>query len=133
MRIKLSSILVDDQEKALAFYTDVLGFIKKADVPVGDCRWITVVSPDEPEGTELVLEPNANPVGKTFQTGLREQGIPLTAFLVADVQAEFARLKAAGVVFTTEPTEAGPVTIAVFDDTCGNLIQIFQYSDTDPN
>ena len=128
MQIKLSSLLVDDQDKALAFYTEKLGFIPKTDVPVGDFRWITVVSPDDPDGTELVLEPNANPVGKTYQTGLRKQGIPQTAFLVDDIQAEFARLSDLGVTFTLEPTEAGPVTIALLDDTCGNLVQIFQYS-----
>jgi len=126
MRIKLNSILVDDQDKALAFYTDVLGFVKKHDMPAGGFRWITVVAPDGHDDVELVLEPNANPVGKTYQEGLFEQGIPATAFEVDDVHAEHERLRARGVVFTMEPTKAGPVTIAIFADTCGNLIQIYQ-------
>jgi len=126
LKISLSSLLVDDQARALAFYTDVLGFVKKTDFPVGEFRWLTVVSPAAPEGVELVLEPNANPAAKAFQAAMFNEGIPLTAFEVDDIQAEFARLKAAGVVFKTEPTSAGPVTIAVFEDTCGNLIQIYQ-------
>ena len=126
MRIAFTSILVDDQDKALAFYTDMLGFLPKTDFPVGDFRWITVVSPDAPDGTELVLEPNVNPAALAFQTAMHEQGIPLTAFQVDDVKEEYTRLREKGVVFTQEPTEAGPVTIALFEDTCGNLIQIFQ-------
>ena len=126
MRIKLTSIMVDDQTRALAFYTGVLGFKKKHEFPVGEYRWITVVSPEGPDELELVLEPNANPAGKAFQTAMFEQKIPLTAFEVSDIAAEHARLKAQGVVFTQEPTPAGPVTIAVFSDTCGNLIQLYQ-------
>jgi glyoxylase I family protein len=126
MKIALNSIMVDDQSKALAFYTDVLGFAKQHDIPVGEYRWITVVSPEHPDGAALSLEPNANPAGKTFQEALFAQGIPATAFEVADVDAEFSRLKARGVVFTREPTQAGPVKIAAFADTCGNLIQIYQ-------
>jgi catechol 2,3-dioxygenase-like lactoylglutathione lyase family enzyme len=126
VRIAFTSILVDDQDRALAFYTDMLGFLPKTDFPVGDFRWITVVSPDAPDGTELVLEPNVNPAALAFQTAMHEQGIPLTAFQVDDIAGEYARLREKGVVFTQEPTEAGPVTIALFDDTCGNLIQIFQ-------
>jgi catechol 2,3-dioxygenase-like lactoylglutathione lyase family enzyme len=126
VRIAFTSILVDDQDRALAFYTDMLGFLPKTDFPVGDFRWITVVSPDAPDGTELVLEPSVNPAALAFQTAMHEQGIPLTAFQVDDIAGEYARLREKGVVFTQEPTEAGPVTIALFDDTCGNLIQIFQ-------
>jgi glyoxylase I family protein len=126
MRIKLVSILVDDQDKALRFYTEVLGFKKKTDFPVGEYRWITVVSPEGADDLELVLEPNANPVGKTYQQGLFAQGIPATAFESRDITAECARLKERKVVFTQEPTAMGPVTVAVFSDTCGNLIQIYQ-------
>jgi glyoxylase I family protein len=127
MKIKLNSIMVDDQDKALAFYTDVLGFVTKHDVPVGGgLRWITVTSPEGHDDVELVLEPNANPAGKAFQEALFAQGIPATAFEVDDVRAEHARLRARGVVFAQDPTPAGPVTIAVFADTCGNLIQIYE-------
>lgn len=126
MRITLSSIMVDDQDKALRFYTDVLGFRKKHDIPVGEYRWITLVSPEGHDDVELVLEPNANPAAKVFQKALFDQGIPLTSFESRDVAAEFTRLKNAGVAFTKEPTRAGPVTIAVFSDTCGNLIQMHQ-------
>ncbi len=126
MKIKLAGIIVDDQEKALRFYTEVLGFAKKTDIPAGPYRWLTVVSPDEPEGAELVLEPNANPASKTYQEALLEQGIPLTALEVEDVQAEYERLVAAGVVFKSEPTDVGSTVIAMFEDTCGNLIQIYQ-------
>jgi len=125
MRIKLNSILVDDQSKALSFYTEVLGFIASQDVPVGEFRWLTVRSPEDGE-TELTLEPNANPAAKDYQEALFGQGIPLTAFEVDDVKAEFQRLRAKGVEFTTEPMQAGPVWIAIFSDTCGNLIQIYQ-------
>ena len=126
MRIKLMSIMVDDQEKALRFYTDVLGFKKKHDIPVGEYRWITVTSPDGPSDVELALEPNANPAGKTFQEAMFSQGIPLAAFEVTDIAGEFARLTTKGVAFTRQPAPAGPVTLAVFADTCGNLIQLYQ-------
>lgn len=126
LKIKLTSILVDDQAKALAFYTDVLGFVKKQDFPVGEYRWITVVSPEGRDDLELALEPNANPAAKTYQQALFAQGIPLTAFEVGDIAAEHARLTKAGVAFTGPPTSAGPVTIAIFADTCGNLIQLYQ-------
>jgi catechol 2,3-dioxygenase-like lactoylglutathione lyase family enzyme len=124
MRIVVTSVLVDDQEKALRFYTDVLGFVKKEDVPVGEARWLTVVSPDDPDGTELLLEPDGHPAAGPFKRALVEDGIPFTSFAVADVHAEAERLRARGVRFTQEPLEMGPVTTAVFDDTCGNLIQI---------
>lgn len=126
MRIKLTSVMVEDQDKALTFYTDVLGFKKKHEIPVGEYRWITVVSPEGPGDVELTLEPNANPAAKTFQEAMFAQSIPLAAFEVGDIAAEYARLRAAGVAFTLEPTPMGPVTIAVFSDTCGNLIQIYQ-------
>ena len=126
MRIKLTSLMVDDQDKALRFYTDVLGFKKKHDIPVGEFRWITVTSPEGPNDLELALEPNANPAGKAFQSSMFEQGIPLAAFEGADIAGEFRRLSAHGVAFTKEPTSAGPITLAVFADTCGNLIQIYQ-------
>lgn len=126
MRIKLTSIMVDDQDKALKFYTEVFGFVKKHDIPVGEYRWITVVSPEGPPDVELSLEPNANPVGRTFQEGLFRQGIPAAAFEVAGIEQEYQRLKGLGVVFTQEPKRQGPVTIAVCADTCGNLIQLYQ-------
>jgi glyoxylase I family protein len=126
MRIKLTSLMVDDQAKALRFYTEVLGFQKKHDFPAGEYRWITVVSPEGPADVELALEPNANPAAKTFQQAMFSQQIPLAAFEVSDIAAEHARLKSAGVVFTREPSPAGPVIIAVFSDTCGNLIQLYQ-------
>jgi catechol 2,3-dioxygenase-like lactoylglutathione lyase family enzyme len=126
MRIKLTSIMVDDQEKALRFYTAVLGFNRKLDIPVGEYRWITVVSPEGPDDLQLSLEPNANPAGKTFQESMFAQGIPIAAFEVSDLAAEFARLSAQGVAFTMRPTNNGPVSIAIFADTCGNLIQLYQ-------
>ena len=126
MRIKLTSVMVDDQEKGLRFYTEVLGFKKKHDIPVGEYRWITVTSPEGPGDVELALEPNANPAGKAFQEAMFSQGIPIAAFEVADIAAEFARLTAAGVAFKRPPAQAGPVTLAVFADTCGNLIQLYQ-------
>jgi catechol 2,3-dioxygenase-like lactoylglutathione lyase family enzyme len=126
MQIKLTSIMVDDQDKALRFYTEVLGFRKKHDIPVGEYRWITVTSPEGPDDVELALEPNANPAGKAFQEAMFSQGIPITAFEVADIANEFARLTARGVAFIRQPTQAGPVTIAIFADTCGNLIQLYQ-------
>ena len=124
MRIVVTSVLVDDQAKALKFYTEVLGFVKKADVPLGEARWLTVVSPDDPNGTELVLEPDTHPAVRPFKQALVGDGIPFTSFGVDDVNAEFERLRALGVRFTQEPVDLGPVTTAVFDDTCGNLIQI---------
>ena len=124
-RIKLCSIFVDDQAKALRFYTDVLGFVKSKDIPVGEYRWLTVRSADGGD-TELSLEPNANPAARTYQQALLEQGIPATAFEVDDVKAEYARLRERDVEFTTPPTPAGPVTIAVLLDTCGNRIQLYQ-------
>jgi len=124
MRINLTSVLVDDQAKALRFYTDVLGFVKKTDIPLGEARWLTVVSPEQPEGPELVLEPDGHPAARPFKQALVEDGIPFTSFAVDDVHKEFERLQGLGVRFTQEPVQAGPVTTAVFDDTCGNLIQI---------
>ena len=124
MRINLASVLVDDQEKALRFYTEVLGFVKKTDVPLGEHSWLTVVSPEEPDGTELLLEPLGHPAARTYRDALVQDGIPLAQFAVDDVQAEYERLRALGVRFTQEPLEMGPVTTAVLDDTCGNLIQI---------
>ncbi|GAB2656887.1 VOC family protein [Prescottella soli] len=124
MRINLTSVHVDDQDKALAFYTDVLGFVKKTEVPLGQHKWLTVVSPENPDGTELVLEPDEHPAAQAYKQGLVADGIPCTSFAVDDVHAEYERLKALGVVFTQEPLAMGPVTTAVFDDTCGNLIQI---------
>jgi catechol 2,3-dioxygenase-like lactoylglutathione lyase family enzyme len=128
MRINITSVLVDDQEKALTFYTDVLGFVKKNDIPLGDARWITVVSPEDPDGTELLLEPDRQPAAGPFKRALVEDGIPFTSFAVDDVQAEFERLRAMGVQFTQEPLAMGPVTTAVLDDTCGNLIQIASHN-----
>jgi glyoxylase I family protein len=128
MRIKLTSIMVDDQDKALRFYTEVLGFVKKHDIPLGEYKWLTVVSPEGPTDLELLLEPNANPAGKTFQKAMFEQGIPIAMFEVSDIRGEYERLRGLGVAFRTPPTPAGPVTIAVFQDTCGNLIQLVQPS-----
>jgi catechol 2,3-dioxygenase-like lactoylglutathione lyase family enzyme len=124
MKINLTSVLVDDQDKALRFYTDVLGFTKKTEIPLGAHRWLTVVSPDDPDGVELVLEPDEHPAAKPFKDALTEDGIPFTSFAVEDVQSEYERLIALGVRFTQEPVNHGPVTTAVLDDTCGNLIQI---------
>lgn len=124
MRITLTSVLVDDQEKAEKFYTDVLGFVKKHDVPVGTGRWLTVVSPEDPEGAELLLEPGGHPAVGPFKEALVADGIPFTQFTVDDVQAEYERLSSLGVRFTQDPAWMGEVTTAVFDDTCGNLIQI---------
>jgi catechol 2,3-dioxygenase-like lactoylglutathione lyase family enzyme len=127
MRINLTSVLVDDQDKALRFYTEVLGFEKKTEVPLGEHRWLTVVSPDDPDGTELVLEPDAHPAAGPFKSALVEDGIPFTSFAVEDVHSEYERLSSLGVRFTQEPLAMGPVTTAVLDDTCGNLIQIAQH------
>ncbi|MEU6242970.1 VOC family protein [Streptomyces sp. NPDC047024] len=128
MRINLASVFVDDQDKALRFYTEVLGFVKKADVPVGEYRWLTVVSPEQPDGTELMLEPDAHPAAKAYTSALVQDGIPATSFAVDDVRVEVERLRGLGVRFTQEPTDMGPVVIAVLDDTCGNLIQIAEYT-----
>jgi catechol 2,3-dioxygenase-like lactoylglutathione lyase family enzyme len=124
MRIELTSIFVTDQRAALAFYTDVLGFTKHRDVPLGDDAWLTVVSPESPDGPELLLEPASHPAVKAFRDALVEDGIPLAQFAVDDVEAEYDRLTKHGVTFTQRPTDVGEVIIAVFDDTCGNLIQI---------
>jgi catechol 2,3-dioxygenase-like lactoylglutathione lyase family enzyme len=115
---------VDDQEKALRFYTDVLGFVKKTDIPLGEARWLTVVAPDQPKGPELLLEPDSHPAAKPFKAAMVADGIPATSFAADDVHAEFQRLRGLGVRFTQEPVDMGAVTTAVFDDTCGNLIQI---------
>ncbi|MEV5545896.1 VOC family protein [Streptomyces sp. NPDC052309] len=124
MKIHLTSVFVNDQAKALRFYTDVLGFVKKHDVPLGADRWLTVVSPEDPDGTELLLEPSGHPAVQPYRTALVRDGIPAASFAVDDVRAEFDRLRGLGVRFTQEPVETGSVTTAVLDDTCGNLIQI---------
>ena len=126
MKIRHTNIFVNDQDQALKFYTNVLGFIKKEDVPVGKFKWLTVVSPTSPNGVELLLEPNINPVALTYQQGLFDQGIPAAAFGVADIQAEYQRLKSLKVSFTIPPTKIEDATIAVLNDTCGNLVQIRQ-------
>ena len=126
MRINLVSVLVDDQEKALKFYTEALGFQKKADIPVGEYRWLTVTSPDGAEGVELVLEPMGYPFARTYQKALYDAGIPFTAFLTNDIQDEFKRLKERGVVFRGEPESMGPIIAVMFEDTCGNLIHLVQ-------
>ncbi len=126
MEIIVTSIFVQDQDKALEFYSETLGFVKKQDVPVGEFRWITLVSPDDQDGTELLLEPNEHPAAKEYQKKIFTEGIPATMFGIKDVHKEYKRLMKQGVKFTMEPTEMGEVTIAVFDDTCGNLIQIAQ-------
>ena len=124
MRINLSSVLVDDQDKALLFYTEVLGFVKKTDFPMGEFRWLTVVSREDRDGVELVLEPDAHPAAKAFKAALVKDGIPFTSFAVQDVHREVMRLAELGVTITQQPMDMGPVTTAVIDDTCGNLIQI---------
>jgi predicted enzyme related to lactoylglutathione lyase len=129
LKIKLSSVMVDDQEKALKFYTEVLGFVKKTDIPKGEpggARWLTVVSSEEPDGTQLLLEPMGFAPAKTFQEALRKAGIPLTQFAVADVQKAYERMTKLGVVFRGAPTKMGPATLAMFDDTCGNFIQLIE-------
>jgi predicted enzyme related to lactoylglutathione lyase len=126
MRIKLTSIMVDDQTKALKFYTEVLGFQKKHEIPMGEFRWLTVTSPEGPDDLELSLEPNANPAGRTFQEEMFAQGIPVAAFEAVNMAKEFAKLKGLGVVFKGEPVKMGPVWIAICSDTCGNLIQLYQ-------
>lgn len=124
MKIVVTSVLVDDQEKALHFYRDILGFLPKLDIPMGQHRWLTLVSPDDPEGVQLLLEPDEHPAAKPFKAALIEDGIPFTSFGVENVAAEHERLVGLGVTFTQPPRAVGPVTTAVFDDTCGNLIQI---------
>ena len=126
MRIHLTSVFVDDQAKALRFYTEVLGFVEKVDVPVGEYRWLTVVAPDDPDGPQLLLEPNAHRAVPPYQQALMADGIPATSFAVDDVRAEFERLRELGVGFTQDPVDAGPVVTAILNDTCGNLIQITQ-------
>ncbi|WP_062104396.1 VOC family protein [Bacillus niameyensis] len=126
MKITVTSIFVQDQDKALKFYSETLGFVKKHDVPAGEFRWITLVSPEDQEGTELLLEPNNHPAAKEYQKNIFADGIPATMFAVADVRKEYERLLKQGVKFTMEPTKMGEMTLAVFDDTCGNLIQIIQ-------
>ena len=126
MRIRHTSIFVDDQEQALRFYTDKLGFEKRFDIPLGEARWLTVVAPEDPDGPEIVLEPSSHPAVGPFKTALVEDGIPMNMFTVDDIEAEVARLKGLGVVFTQEPLDVGTVITAVFDDTCGNLLQLAQ-------
>ena len=128
MKIKLTSVSIDDYDKALKFYTEILGFLKKRDIPLGGgARWITVVSAEDPDGTELLLEPNADyPAMRALKESLVKDGIPFTAFQVDEIQREYARLKKLGVEFTMEPTNMGMTTMAVFNDTCGNLIQLYQ-------
>jgi catechol 2,3-dioxygenase-like lactoylglutathione lyase family enzyme len=131
MRIKLTSVSIDDYDKALKFYTEVMGFLPKRDIPLGDgARWITVVSPEDPDGTELLLEPNAEyPAMKALKESLVKDGMPFTAFEVRDIQAEYERMKNLGVEFTMEPTNMGTTTAAILNDTCGNLIQIYQMTE----
>jgi predicted enzyme related to lactoylglutathione lyase len=126
VKIQLASVMVEDQERALRFYTEVLGFVKKRDLPMGAARWLTVVSPEGPDDVELLLEPAGFPPSQAYQKALFEAGIPLASFAVGDIQKEHERMKKLGVAFSMEPTKAGPVTVAVFDDTCGNRIQISQ-------
>lgn len=130
MKISLTSVSVGDQKAALAFYTEKLGFVKKADIPMGEVSWLTVVSPESPDGPELALEPNAGyPAMTALKEALFKDGIPFTAFEVDDIDAEHERLRSLGVQFTREPVESSGVRYAVFDDTCGNLIQIYQQTD----
>lgn len=126
IRITVTSVFVDDQEKALKFYTEVLGFVKKIDIPAGEARWLTVVSPEQEGGVELLLEPNDNPAAQAYQEAIYKQGIPATTFATDDMQKEYERMKALGVAFTMEPTKMDAVTVAIFDDTCGNLIGLHQ-------
>jgi catechol 2,3-dioxygenase-like lactoylglutathione lyase family enzyme len=126
LTINVTSVYVDDQAKALDFYTGALGFVKKTDVPAGNARWLTVVSPAHPDGVELLLEPTGHPAARVYKEALVADGIPFTQFAVEDAHAEYERLSAAGVEFVQKPTDLGPVVTAVFDDTCGNLIQIAQ-------
>lgn len=126
MKIALTSLFVDDQRSALAFYTDVLGFAKRHDIPLGNDFWLTVVSPEAPDGPELLLEPSGHPAVKPYRDALAEDGIPLAQFAVENLEAEYARLTGRGVVFTQPPTDIGAAVVAVFDDTCGNLIQLIE-------
>jgi catechol 2,3-dioxygenase-like lactoylglutathione lyase family enzyme len=126
MKIVVTSVLVDDQDRALDFYTKMLGFVKKNDIPMGDARWLTVVAPGDENGVELLLEPDSHPAARPFKRALVNDGIPFTSFAVDDIRKEYERLRSAGVHFTQPPVEMGPVTTAVLDDTCGNLIQIVQ-------
>lgn len=128
MRINLSSVMVDDQDKALKFYTEVLGFVKKTDMPIGEYRWLTVTSPDGPDGVELVLEPMGFAPARDYQKALYNAGIPLTAFLSNDIQGEYKKLKRRGVIFRSEPQVMGSITSVLFEDTCGNLINLVQPS-----
>lgn len=126
MKLKLTSVFVQDQAAALRFYTEILGFVKKADLPLGEARWLTVVSPEGPEDLELLLEPLGHPAAPTFQAAMFEAGIPLAAFATEDIQRDYERLAGQGVTFRMPPIEAGPATVAVFEDTCGNLLQLYQ-------
>jgi catechol 2,3-dioxygenase-like lactoylglutathione lyase family enzyme len=126
MKIQLTSVFVNNQDGALKFYTEILGFIKKRDFPVGEYKWLTVVSPDGPDDIELLLEPNNNPAAESYQKAIYGQGIPATGFAVDDIQKEYDRLSALGAAFKSKPTKAGSVTMAVLDDTCGNYIMIYQ-------
>jgi catechol 2,3-dioxygenase-like lactoylglutathione lyase family enzyme len=126
MRINLSSVMVKDQDKALKFYTEILGFIKKTDMAIGEYRWLTVTSPDGPEGVELVLEPMGFPPAREYQKALYDAGIPIIAFLSADIQAEYQKLKQRGVIFRSEPQTMGAISSVLFEDTCGNLINLVQ-------
>lgn len=126
MKVRLTSVIVDDQDKALKFYTEILGFVKKTEIPMGEHRWLTVVSKEEQDGVEVVLEPMGFAPAKVYQKALKDAGIPLTAFHVDDIQKEFERMEKLGVKFSMKPTAMGPVTLAVFDDTCGNNIQLVQ-------
>lgn len=128
MRINITSVYVDNQDKALEFYTKVLGFVKKTEIPLGEARWLTVVSPEDPDGMELLLEPDGHPAVGPFKAALVGDGIPFTSFAVDDVHAEYERLRSAGVRFTQEPLDTGAVMTAVFDDTCGNLLQIASHN-----
>jgi catechol 2,3-dioxygenase-like lactoylglutathione lyase family enzyme len=130
MRIKLTSVFVDNQDEALKFYTEILGFVKKLDFPVGEFKWLTVVSPQEPDGTQLLLEPSENSATKAFKKSVFEQGISVASFQVDDIQKEYIRMKKLGVEFTMEPTNMGMTNMAVFNDTCGNLIQIYEVTAT---
>lgn len=129
-KITTTNVHVDDQSEALAFYTDVLGFVKKDDIDLGEARWLTVVSADEPDGTELLLEPSDHPAVEPYRSALVSDGVPSATFTVSDVKAEYERLTGLGVNFTQKPLDAGPVTTAVLDDTCGNLIQLLSYNET---
>ena len=126
MKVRITSVMVDDQKKALKFYTEILGFVKKTDVPMGEYSWLTVVSKEEPDGVEVLLEPMGFAPARVYQKALKDAGIPLTQFYVDDIQSEYERLEKLGVKFSMKPTQMGPVTVAVFDDTCGNNMQLIQ-------